>query len=85
MNFNGLKKGLAFALLIASIALVIFYVSNTKTSITNSDTIDDPEIAYRETQKALRLIAKPLNIGMKSVLYVKEHDSDKTKIFIKQE
>lgn len=48
----------------------------------NLGTYENPEIAFKETQKALALLSYQLNIGMKSVSYVQEYNKAKAKIFI---
>ncbi|HEY0092166.1 MAG TPA: hypothetical protein VGB43_06735 [Flavobacterium sp.] len=45
-------------------------------------TYDDPEIAFRETQKALSLLSGNMNKGLETVKYVEEFESAKDKIFV---
>lgn len=45
----------------------------------NLGTYDDPQIAYRETQKALALLSGHLNQGVESVQYVEVYESAKDK------
>ncbi|WP_418262821.1 hypothetical protein [Flavobacterium faecale] len=64
---------------------IMILMSCGKTYQTESlGTIDNPEQAFEETQKALDLIATNLNLGMKSVIYLEEFEMAKAKIFIKQ-
>lgn len=44
-------------------------------------TYDDPEIAFRETQKALALISKSVNKGIESMEYLNEYEQSKNKVF----
>jgi preprotein translocase subunit SecE len=44
-------------------------------------TYDDPEIAFRETQKALALISEHVNTGIESAAYINEYEQSKNKIF----
>jgi hypothetical protein len=44
-------------------------------------TYDDPEVAFRETQKALNLVSENVNVGIKSVEYVNEYQESKKLIF----
>jgi hypothetical protein len=44
-------------------------------------TYDDPEVAFRETQKALNLVSENVNVGIKSVEYVNEYQESKNLIF----
>jgi len=46
-------------------------------------TYDDPEIAYKETQKALAMISEHVNIGIGSMNYLNEYEQSKNKIFKK--
>lgn len=82
-NQFGTKKWLSIAasvLLLSSIGLV-FYKSNQKNEIQNVGTVNDPEIAFRETQKALDLVSKQLNKGLESVTYLNEYEQTKNRIF----
>ena len=45
-------------------------------------TYNDPEIAFRETQKALTLLSKNVNVGILSVQYVENYECTKNKIFV---
>lgn len=44
-------------------------------------TYDDPEVAFRETQKALSLLSQNVNVGMESVQYIQEYETAKNKVF----
>jgi hypothetical protein len=46
-------------------------------------TIDDPEVAFRETQKALAMISEHVNKGIGSMSYLNEYEQSKNKIFKK--
>jgi hypothetical protein len=46
-------------------------------------TYDDPEVAFRETQKALAMISKHVNKGIGSMGYINEFEQSKNKIFKK--
>jgi hypothetical protein len=45
--------------------------------------INDPEVAFRETQKALALLSEHLNTGIESVQYLDNYQQSKNKIFKK--
>ncbi|SHG34247.1 hypothetical protein SAMN05443549_103325 [Flavobacterium fluvii] len=47
----------------------------------NLGTYDDPEVAFRETQKALSILSGHLKIGIESVQYIQEYDNSKNLIF----
>jgi hypothetical protein len=44
-------------------------------------TYDNPETAFRETQKALAMLSNNVNAGIESVKYVKEYQDSKNLIF----
>ena len=46
-------------------------------------TYDDPEVAFRETQKALALISESVNKGIGSMSYINEYEQSKNRIFKK--
>ena len=46
-------------------------------------TYDDPEVAFRETQKALAMISEHVNKGIGSMKYLNEYEQSKNKIFKK--
>jgi hypothetical protein len=57
------------------------YQNTSEPTQENLGVIDDPEIAFRETQKALALISKHVNTGIESVNYLGEYQQSKNKIF----
>ena len=50
---------------------------------TDLGTYDNPEAAFRETQKALSLLSGNVNKGIESVQYVQEYENSKNLIFKK--
>jgi hypothetical protein len=42
---------------------------------------EDPEIAFRETQKALAMLSENVNVGIQSLEYVNEYEKTKKTIF----
>ena len=46
-------------------------------------TIDDPEVAFRETQKALNMISTSVNKGIGGMRYLKNYEQSKNRIFKK--
>ncbi len=50
----------------------------------NLGTYDNPEIAFRETQKALSILSRNLKIGIENVQYIKEYENSKNLIFKQQ-
>lgn len=68
------------ASLIFIVGIVTFFVL-TKPPKKEPSTIEDPEIAFKETQKALDLMSENLNIGIESVQYINEYEKTKKIIF----
>jgi len=44
-------------------------------------TYDDPELAFKETQKALQMLSGKVNIGVESVNYLGEYEKQRKTIF----
>ena len=44
-------------------------------------TYDDPEVAFRETQKALNMLSGNINVGVSGVGYLGEYERTKDRIF----
>ncbi len=70
-----------FAVAASVAVLVTIYIGNN-TSKNNISGINDPEVAYKETKKALTLIAQNLNKGAEKIAYLEEFEKSKNKIFI---
>jgi hypothetical protein len=47
----------------------------------NLGTYDDPEVAFKETQKALSKLSTNLNTGFESMQYIEEYENSKNLIF----
>lgn len=72
----------------ASVAVLLgvgFFTFNNDNQPKSSDlgTYDDPEVAFRETQKALAMISENVNKGIGSMDYINEYEQSKNKIFKK--
>jgi uncharacterized membrane protein YvbJ len=67
------------------IIVAFFWMSNQDTPSTHKDlgTCDNPEQAFEETQKALTLLSSNVNLGMESVMHIKEYETAKQKVFKK--
>lgn len=50
----------------------------------NLGTYNNPEVAFRETQKVLSILSTNLNVGMESVQYLEEYENSKHLIFKQQ-
>jgi hypothetical protein len=54
---------------------------NTQNSQEELGTYDDPEVAFRETQKALQMLSGKVNMGVKSVNYLGEYEKTRKTVF----
>lgn len=65
------------------IGIGVFAWQSQETQVVASEygTYDDPEVAYRETKKALELLSGKVNTGMESVSYLNEYEQSKNAIF----
>ena len=84
------KRNIASWISIAAAVVVLLGVGtftfmnyNGDTKSKEFGTYDDPEVAFRETQKALALISEHVNTGIESVSYINEYEESKNKIFKK--
>lgn len=59
----------------------MFTFLNQQTSQEELGTYNDPEIAFKETQKALNMLSKNVNVGVNSVNYLEEYEKSKKTIF----
>ena len=72
------------ASVIVLLGVSLFTYNHYKQTKSNDlGTYDDPEIAYKETQKALALISEHVNKGIGSMNYLSEYEQSKNKIFKK--
>ena len=73
----------------ASVALVLgfcayYSLTEVATSTNNAlGTYENPEKAFKETQKALAMLSSNVNVGIESVQYIEEFETSKYKIFKK--
>jgi hypothetical protein len=82
------KKRYVVWLSIAASIVVLFGVITivfTEDKAMNKElgTYDDPEVALKETQKALAMLSSQVNVGIESVTYIKEYENTKNKVFVK--
>ncbi|MBG6185919.1 hypothetical protein [Flavobacterium sp. CAN_S2] len=83
------KRNLAWISIAASVVVLmgigtyVFYNSEPVNNSKDLGTYDDPEVAFKETQKALSLLSKNVNVGIESVKYVEEYQIAKNKVFRK--
>lgn len=84
---RGNKRSVAWLSIAASVVVLLGIGTYTYMNYGNADqsenlgTYDDPEIAFRETQKALALLSSQVNTGIESVQYIQEYEDSKNLIF----
>jgi hypothetical protein len=63
--------------------IATFWYQNYEKANQNQDlgTYTDPELAFKETKKALDLLSNQVNVGIESVYYVQEFENSKKIIF----
>ena len=82
------RKAVAWLSVAASVAVLIgigTFAYNNMQNQPKQDlgTYDDPEVAFRETQKALDMLAAHVNTGVESVGYINEYEQSKDLVFKK--
>lgn len=58
-----------------------YFIYDNTNQDQNLGTYDDPEVAFRETQKALSKLSTNLNTGFQSMQYIQEYENSKNLIF----
>lgn len=71
----------ASILVLLGIGTFGYFNYNNTNQNKNLGTYDNPEIAFRETQKALSMLSNHINVGIGSVQYIQEYDNSKNLIF----
>lgn len=69
-------------LVLMGLATYVLYDFDDRKENTNFGTYEDPEAAFRATQKALSLLSNNVNSGIKSVQYIEEYQTVKNRIFV---
>lgn len=67
---------------VAAAGVLLFGVYFGVSTEQDKGVIEDPELAYYETRKALELVARNLNRGTEKIAYLNEYEETKNKIFI---
>jgi hypothetical protein len=81
------NKKVAWLSIAASVVVLLgvgtfVYLNNNQANQNNDlGTYNDPEIAFKETQKALAMLSTNVNVGIESVHYVQEYENSKNLIF----
>lgn len=79
------KRNAAWVKIAASVAVLLsvgMYVY-FDSKVVNEDlgTYDNPEVALKETQKALAMLSNHVNSGIESVIYIEEYEKSRKIIF----
>lgn len=78
------KLQVAWLSVAASVVILLGMFTFYNRNISHSEdlgTYNDPEKAFEETQKALNLLSKNVNVGVESMQYVNEYQQSKNLIF----
>ena len=80
------KRKLAWLSVAASVVVLLgvgIPYLNRENAASSDDlgTYDNPEVAFRETQKALALLSSNVNTGIESVQYIQNYEDSKNLIF----
>ncbi|WP_338647865.1 hypothetical protein V5J73_04315 [Flavobacterium sp. KS-LB2] len=85
---GNIKRNATWLSLAASVVVLLgigtyaYYSADVVNKSQDLGTYDDPEEAFRATQKALSLLSDNVNVGIESVKYIQEYQTTKDKIFI---
>ena len=71
----------ASVMILMGIGGYLFYASESLGNQEGLGTYDDPEVAFKETQRALNLLSNNVNVGIEGVQYVEEFEIAKNRIF----
>jgi hypothetical protein len=74
-------KWLSVAASVVLLCGMLAWFINTNPPTEDLGTYDDPEVAFRETQKALNLVSSKVNMGINSVNYLGEYEKTKNTVF----
>lgn len=74
-------KWLSVAASLVFITGMLTYYNYTDANQEDLGTFNDPEVAFRETQKALNMVSKNVNKGVNSLDYLKQYEESRKTIF----
>ena len=85
-NSSSKRKTKNWIAIAASVAVLLgtgcyVFLKYNNTSNENLGTYDDPELAFKETQKALAMLSNHVNKGVEGMQYMQEFEKTKNKIF----
>ena len=78
-RFRIVGIGIAASLLFA-VGIVTFWDKPSEKQ-EELGSFEDPEIAFKETQKALAMLSENVNVGIQSLEYINEYEKSKKTIF----
>ena len=76
---NWIAIAASVVVLLGTGSYVLLKYNNTSNE--NLGTYDDPELAFKETQKALAMLSNHVNTGVEGMQYMQEFEKTKNKIF----
>jgi hypothetical protein len=81
------ERQIAWISIAASVVVLMgvgIYTFTNSSDPTNQElgTYDNPEEAFKETQKALAMLSNNVNVGIESIQYVENYENTKDQIFI---
>jgi hypothetical protein len=71
----------ASVVVLLGVGTYLFSPLENSKSEKNLGTYDDPEVAFKETQKALAMLSNHVNSGVEGMRYIQEFEKTKNKIF----
>lgn len=85
--FKKKTQNLAWLSIAASVVIMLgvgtYVYFDTKVTDQDLGTYDNPEVALKETQRALAVLSTHVNTGIESVKYIQEYEDSKQLIFKK--
>jgi len=69
------------ASVVVMFGMFLFLNNNEPSKQEELGTYENPEIAFKETQKALNMLSKNVNVGVAGMSYINEYENQKDKIF----
>ena len=87
INLKSNTKPVLYLSIAASVVLLIglgtyFKMNNNTESNNDLGSYNSPEVAFKQTQKALQMLSSNVNIGVNSVAYFNEYQETKNIIFV---
>ena len=72
----------ASVVVLLGVGIYTFNNVSNETTYHELGTYDDPEEAFKETQKALAMLSNNVNVGIESIQYIENYENTKDQIFI---